>query len=137
MPSRGEKPHTQFEAIKESHMSKLVYRVQDAQGRGPWRPGFSEKWVTFRNDLENLPPFYLENPDALNSLPPNMHYGCGCTTLERLRRWILKEEYETLLAHSFRCVALVVDAMVETPTQVLFARALPLTDGATVIRLYD
>ena len=41
-------------------MSNEIYRVQDAQGRGPWKPGFSHRWVEDRPDHYNLPPWFVE-----------------------------------------------------------------------------
>jgi len=38
----------------------FVYRVQDKEGRGPWRPGFSQIWVETRLDHMFLPPWYVE-----------------------------------------------------------------------------
>lgn len=29
---------------------RKIYRVQDADGRGPFKPGFSRKWVIDRDD---------------------------------------------------------------------------------------
>ena len=40
----------------EPAMTNLVYRIQDNEGRGPWKPGFSSQWVIEREDLENLLP---------------------------------------------------------------------------------
>ena len=44
-----------------------VYRVQDADGRGPFKPGFSHQWVEERADHENLLPWFniLNNPQRL------------------------------------------------------------------------
>ena len=39
-----------------------IYRIQDAEGRGPYRPGFSNKWLD-------------ENPRALGLLPWFEEFG--------------------------------------------------------------
>lgn len=41
-------------------MSTTIYRVQDAEGRGPWRPGFSKYWVCDRDDHDVLIPWMKE-----------------------------------------------------------------------------
>lgn len=39
-----------------------VYRTQDSEGRGPWRPGFSRVWcdAEFGPGAESLPPWGAE-----------------------------------------------------------------------------
>jgi len=39
-----------------------ILRVQDSDGRGPWRPGFSRLWVT----IERLT---MRRPNARNNAP--------------------------------------------------------------------
>ncbi len=34
-------------------MSK-IYRVQDPEGRGPWKPGFSQVWATTADEYATL-----------------------------------------------------------------------------------
>lgn len=60
-----------------------VYRVQAEDGRGPWRPGWSHRWVEANApagrcmetlmDLMPLP--------ALRALSQAMVYGCACRSL--------------------------------------------------------
>ena len=44
-------------------MAEVVYRIQDSNGRGPWKPGFSHVWVEDRCDLVNLRPIVIDFPD--------------------------------------------------------------------------
>jgi hypothetical protein len=118
-----------------------VYRVQDAEGRGPWRPGFSDKWVEDRTDAEfmRLKPIQDEFPNLDQQLG-NMdgkHAGVGCETLAKLRQWFTKSEYETLLGFGYQCVCLNCDRIVATSDiQCVFVRSKPLNKNVRKVRLY-
>lgn len=114
-----------------------VYRIQDAEGRGPWRPGFSKFWVRGRADLANLRP-WMEEFKELRVLPRGEHYyGCACRTPEQLRRWFTRDEYATLRNYDFRAVSMQADyILAESTTQLVFMRALPLRIGAASVDLY-
>ena len=106
-------------------MSEIVYRVQDEQGRGPYKPGFSQEWVEDRPDLDNLRPYYAEMPGVLSkrSRFEASHVGCACKTIEQLERWITKSEYLTLRRYGYQAMRLVVDRILgESETQCIFER---------------
>ena len=51
---------------------EVIFRVQDAEGRGPWKPGFSSQWMDEARP-EWLPPIYDElniHPHHLGRLVP-------------------------------------------------------------------
>jgi hypothetical protein len=57
-----------------------VYRVQDVEGRGPWRPGFSRLWVRDRDDHDNLRPWVEQFGVGIiprNGWPFGRHFGCA------------------------------------------------------------
>lgn len=118
-----------------------IYRVQDSEGRGPWRPGFSDKWVEDRTDEEflRLKPIMDDFPN-LSSQLGNMtgkHAGVGCETLPKLRQWFTRTEYERLLEFGYQCVCLHVDRIAATSDiQCVFVRSKPLTMNARKVRLY-
>lgn len=115
----------------------FVFRVQDKKGRGPWKPGFSQKWVEDRDDLDNLQAVYL-NEALLNEFKRGMHYGCACESLEQLRRWFTESEYKTLKRYGYRAVMMVVDRIVKKfPTQLIVERKKPLKQHIKIVRLYD
>ena len=113
----------------------IVYRMQDAEGRGPYRPGFSQYWVEDRSDHDNLLTWMQEF--ARYAIPSRGYFGCGCRTLEQLRRWFIESEYETLLRYGFQAVEMdVARVLYESEIQLIFQRARPLRIGVEVLDLY-
>lgn len=119
-------------------MGIIVYRVQDGDGRGPWRPGFSHKWVETRPDHDNLPSWLCEFGPAHLKAFSWEHCGSGCRTIEQLCRWFTESEYKTLLKGGYQAVEMEASRiLVESNIQCLFTRKNPLCDGAKIIKLYD
>ena len=116
---------------------EVIYRIQDKDGRGPWRPGFSRRWVETRPDHDNLPPWIVEfGPVHLQVL-----YGCacgsGCMNLDQLRRWFTESEYRTLLKFGYRAVRMEVGrVLAKSDIQCLFERAKPLSEDVIEVDLY-
>lgn len=124
---------------KKREPLKPVYRVQDREGRGPWRPGFSHVWLGDRpeNDYEQLRPIYVERPDVWNLMQEGFHHGCACKTLKQLRNWITKFEWLTLRTHGFDCFEIVPDRIVaETEVQCVIGTREPLSKQKKRVRLY-
>lgn len=117
-------------------MTTTILRIQDAEGRGPFKPGFSQTWVLKRADHANLRPWTAEFGQV--NAKPGMAYGCGCLTRRQLQRWFTKAEYTKLLEYGYRAVKIEVDSILHaSTTQCVFERALPLNERAQEIRLYD
>lgn len=117
----------------------VVFRVQDADGRGPWKPGFSHNWVVDRPDHENLLPSYQEFdlPQVKRSALYGAWLGTGCTTLKQLRRWFTFAEYLKLMRFGYQAVEMEVGRILaESNTQCVFERAKPLNADLNVILLY-
>jgi len=114
-----------------------VYRVQAEDGRGPWRPGFSHRWIDGDAPADRLTETIMDlMPIAqLSSLPRTMHYGCACRSLDGLLRWFTPIERERLERFGFYPVRLSVDrVLVESPWQMLIGRELPFAVGASRLR---
>jgi hypothetical protein len=114
-----------------------VYRVQGVDGRGPWRPGFSERWIEADAPADRLTEtiFDLVPLDGLRRLPLGFDYGCACRSLDALMHWFTPIERERLAALGFSPVRLVIDVVVvESATQLLAGRRRPFRDGATRYR---
>ena len=86
--------------------SLRIFRVQDRSGRGPFRPGLTDKWS------ENW------RPPAIDSIPPFSELlkvrtlgfrGFGCEKIEDLANWICADEFKTLRKMGFRVVSIEVD----------------------------
>ena len=117
-----------------------VYRVQDKEGRGPWRPGVSHLWVQARDDHANLPTWVEQFGMEMLSRTFDgfgKHTGCGCSSLEKLRRWFTAEEYATLQTYGYQAVRMNVRCILgQSDVQLVFRRRLPLHVGAKRVELY-
>lgn len=119
--------------------SAVVFRVQDREGRGPWKPGFSDRWVEDRTDEEfaALCPFPLGVMLSLRAAAGRRHMGYACETLDQLRRWFRPGEYQTLLRFGYRAVKLDVDnVLARSDSQCCFVRSRPLRVGGERFDLY-
>jgi hypothetical protein len=118
-------------------MSNIIYRVQDVNGRGPWKPGFSHMWIERRPDHDNLMPFFQEFGRIDLKAIKGMHVGCGCKTKEQLKRWFTQQEYERLLMHGYSAVQMEVGRILaQSDIQCVFERAKPLYKNVTKFNLY-
>ena len=114
-----------------------VFRVQDKDGRGPFRPGFSQKWVILRKDHDNLIPWYEEFGRVDQKLLDGEHGGSACRNIRQLRRWFTKREYKKLREFGYRAVGLDVDRIIaESGVQVFIGSSQQFKVKPTYIRLY-
>ena len=117
--------------------SIVAYRVQDATGRGPWRPGFSHIWIDAAAPAGRLVEtiFDLLPAPALRALPGTMVYGCACRSRDALMEWFTPIERRRLEVGGFHPVRLNADCVLaESATQMLIGRRRPFTEGATRLR---
>jgi hypothetical protein len=120
-----------------SACSTVVFRVQDRDGRGPWKPGFSQCWVEDRDDHDNLLPWYSEMGPVHKLGIVGMHQGTSCESLEQLRRWFTKSEYRTLRRYGYQAVQMDVGRILgKSETQLVFERAKPNNVGCRPVVLY-
>jgi hypothetical protein len=120
--------------------STVIYRIQDNDGRGPWKPGFSHKWVVVRPDHDNLIPWYVEHEGIINELcnyAEGEYIGTGCLNTEQLKRWFTKNEYKWLLRYGYKAVEISdAEVIAESDIQCVFKRLKPLNLDIKKIRLY-
>lgn len=121
-------------------MSVRLFRVQDQEGRGPYRPGFSRFWAT--PDGPALLPWWVElgldARDGLKLIPRGMHCGSAFTSMEKLTAWFDADERDKLDGFGYFIVRFRPDKIIaETPTQVVFAQSYPLTGLPMCGRLND
>ena len=107
---------------------EIIYRIQDKDGRGPWKPGFSHKWVEDREDHNNLIPIYIQfGMNIINKILYGEYSGTGCQSIKQLQRWFNKSEYYKLLGYGYKSVEIEVNRIIaKSDIQVLFGRAIPL-----------
>lgn len=119
-------------------MTETIYRLQDEKGRGPFKPGFTAEWLAPRADHENLKPWYVEIGPVHLLLRKGMACGCGCSSVEQLRRWFTAEEYKRLLGHGYKAVSLEADRLLgSSKIQCVFERVRPLHEDVTEFELYE
>lgn len=117
---------------------EIVYRIQGADGRGPFKPGFSHRWVEDREDHDNLLPWGAEFGRVDRKVMTFEHCGSGCRTVEQLRRWFTPTEYKKLLSYGYKAVKMEADRVLgESNIQLFFTRIRPLREGVVEIELYS
>ena len=117
----------------------VVLRVQDKDGRGPWKPGFSQRWVEDRPEevYATLVPWPVQFIDVLRRSNVGMSLGCGCRTLDQLRHWFTPGEYAKLRNLGYSAVKMEVDhVLAESDIQCVFERAKPLRECVESVELY-
>ena len=119
-------------------MPELIYRVQGMDGRGPFKPGFSKKWIEDRPDHDNLLPWMVEFGAVHKMACTWENIGCGCLTIEQLRRWFTRTEYEKLLDYGYVAVKMQPSRILaRSDIQCVFTRAVPLRHDVQPFMLYD
>lgn len=106
-------------------MSVRLYRVEDQEGRGPFRPGFSHKWRSPSG--KDFPPPWIEAGISLSEFQalfrPGFQGGCACRDMQQLKQWFTFTERQRLKRLGFKIVGFEPDrVLLETPTQVVFER---------------
>lgn len=124
---------------KDGPMKTIIYRVQDKDGRGPFRPGFSQYWLDADiGDRSRLPCWGEEfGYDLIHKqYKERHHYGSGVTNLDVLAVWFTKAELIRLATLRFFVVAMKVDRILaESTIQVVFERSRPLAKDVQHIPL--
>lgn len=111
-------------------MREKILRVQDRNGRGPWRPGFSDRWTdAWRITLPA--PIYDEVPNFRNIVneasKAGLHIGCASRGFKGLALWFSQIELLRLYEYGFQVFdASECDVLAETETQVLLSSKKPL-----------
>lgn len=120
--------------------NQIVYRVQGPDGRGPWRPGFSRIWVRENPDMSLRPIYVMHDRQQVKDirLQPGWSIGCGCRSVDQLRRWFDQTEYAKLKLYRFGAYEVDVHEIIgEDENQIVFTRSRPLTEGVTEFNLYQ
>lgn len=116
----------------------IVYRIQDDEGRGPWKPGFSHLWIEPRADHDNLIPWYREFGDVHLRAIAGMYMGCACTSVDQLRRWFSPVEYDRLISFGYRAVTMKAGRILaQSDIQCFFERSKPLRKQVCEFDLYE
>lgn len=121
-----------------------VFRYQDNEGRGPFKPGMTERWIVERESK----PVGLVHQIGLHELrrhiasfsrmfPHNeFRYGFGCRSIDRLYRWFTPEERRNIAALGYHLVAILAEhVIVANNDEVMFARTRPLHQRAVILAI--
>jgi hypothetical protein len=112
-----------------------VYRIQDAQGRGLFKPGMSEKWLD--KDRTFLPEAPVKELMRISrQAGSEFHLAFACLSLEDLRKWVSKTEYARLQKLCYYACSLEVEKFHPLEYQVIAGRKRPYRKGAKLINLY-
>lgn len=125
----------QSETVTAPEM-RPIFRVQDSDGRGPWKPGFSNRWLDADIGLRaNLPPWPMEfGMKLMRRVKPGQHVGCGCVSLDQLWKWFTRAEMDRLHIFGYHLIE-IPDGQIlaESDVQCVFVRDCPLAEGVKVI----
>ena len=126
-----------------STITNIIYRIQDKDGRGPYKPGMSIKWCDeeghYSGDYTNLPPFMDEfGPSVLDELNLIISVsggacGCGFRSMEELHNWFSPTELERLKALGYSIVRIEAKKIIRSShRQTVFWCDKPLRKAAEV-----
>jgi len=87
-------------------MTDTIYRVQGANGRGPYSVGFSGHWVDEDHDLRNPAITREFSLRMIQSYPAGATAGCGFFSIAALACWFSDTERERLATLGFRVAAI-------------------------------
>ncbi|MEM9717331.1 MAG: hypothetical protein AAF826_12525 [Pseudomonadota bacterium] len=111
----------------------MLLRMQDANGRGPWKPGFSDKWVD-NNRRFDLPA--LQEDFGVDFAPMvdaafnrGLHLGTAVKGQEKFNMWFTPSERVKLAMFGYRIVdASSCEVLGETNWQVIIGSPNPLSE---------
>lgn len=111
----------------------MLLRMQDANGRGPYKPGFSARWLDDTRDF-SLPA--LQEDFGLDFKPMvdaafrrGLHLGTAVRGAERFNEWFTKTERVKLALLGYRVVdASGCEVLGETKWQVVIGSPNPLSE---------
>ena len=111
-----------------------VYRVQDENGRGPYKPGLSHIWTDAHHNDRNPSLFeeFKVSPEDMATLwQANENGGCAFADLRQLNSWFGLHERFRLEELGYSIVTMLVDRVLfQSDRQLIFARKRPLRLGA-------
>jgi hypothetical protein len=73
-----------------------VYRIQAADGRGPFRPGLTKYWIDVLHAPRPMPIQDAFGFFWIEELRAGWMYGCGCLSLDELVKWFSPNECAAL-----------------------------------------
>lgn len=115
-----------------------VYRVQNVEGSGPFKPGMSKFWADddFQDDCKphEIWPVAFGADLIHRKGRDGEHFGSAVREVHKIREWFSDAEAARIGLLGYQLVALNVDRILaENDAQLVFARRQPLANGAIVV----
>ena len=106
----------------------MIYRVQDKQGRGCFKPNFTREWCEYNHTLPAIgEEFPMLHYQAKPYHDAGYHLGCAVRSMDGLFKWFSKTELENLYKLKHYVVAVKqYEVVAESANQVVFATKKPL-----------
>lgn len=101
-------------------LKKIVYRLQNSKGQGPYWHEFREAWQDPKNDHNNLPTPYEEN-SIVERFKEGVHV-CGFKSLKQMGKWFTKKEFRAMKKIGLELVAIEVpeNQIIKGKKQIVF-----------------
>lgn len=121
-----------------------IFRFQDDEGRGPFKPGVTDRWLV---EHEGKPVGLIQQIGlhelrklvvAFSTMFPHreFHYGFGCRSIDGLYRWFTAEERRKMASLGYHLVTMIADhAVAGNRDEIMFARILPFNQRAVILKL--
>jgi hypothetical protein len=112
-------------------MSIKIYRIQDKEGRGPFKPGFSHNWSSMSEEDMNKyrPNEFMSIAGKLKLKGSNDSYGFGFRSFYQLSLYFTVKERFKLYDFGYFVARMKIDKIIaESASQILFWRDKPLSE---------
>ena len=116
-------------------MKITVYRIQDSEGRGPFRPGVTQKWIDAERTY--FPKAQIQEQLWIKKIAdPELNLAFVCTSIEQMKIWVSETEYDRLMKLGYNAVKIDVDKIWHLGKQAIAGRKKQYRKQAIVFSLY-
>lgn len=117
-------------------MKTTVYRIQDKDGRGPFKPGYTDTWLD--NDRTFFPKAPIREQQWIQKIAdPDFHIAFVCETIDQLKNWVSETEYARLKKDGYNAVKIAVDKIWTLDGQAIAGRKKQYRKQAIPFTLYQ
>ena len=103
-------------------VKKIIYRLQNSKGQGPYWHEFRDTWEDPKNNHNNLPTPY-EEKNIVDQFKAGVHV-CGFKSLKQLGKWFTKKEFREMKKIGLNLVAIEVpeNQIIKGKKQIVFPK---------------
>lgn len=113
----------------------IVYRFQDVDGRGPYKPGMRDRWGDADHDFRGLRSF-IEDPDigvsVIRGRRPG-RVGCAFLSLEQARRWFTPREVMRMQRCGYELICMDATVLAASDQQCVIEADRPLCEIGFIV----